>query len=202
MYLSETIKVLIAVGILSTGISTACADNAITCDLITFPNEWKIPENSASGKILLAWEVTNVGEKPIRFRIRDLGRVKLVLDGKELIPDRLGVDATKTFQERDYPLIGTNETLYFPFVVSFRHSEAGLFSLKLRSDPEGDEGWIFNGLKPGKYSIIGIYSVKKDQPEDSAILGKLEMEFLKPKYLDKFWQGEVVSKPIDITIIE
>jgi hypothetical protein len=179
------------------------AGGTIECEFVVYPKQWIIPKNDSPTKLLLAWEVTNTGEKFIRFRIRDLGKIKLVgTNGEELRPTILGVDATRRFQESDYPLIGPHETQYFPFSVSFRRQENGLFSLKIRSNPEGDEGWIYNNLSEGKYSLVAMYSAQKHSVHDGGFMWNQEFVFLKDKYMDNFWVGNVVSKPINIEVIQ
>lgn len=183
------------------GISEVFAEDVIRGELIVYPREWKIPGTEPSGKILLAWEVSNVGEKMVRFRIRDLGKINLIdSNGKAINPTRLGVDSTKAFQIQDYPLIGSHETLYFPFAVSFLRQENKLFSLKIRSDHEGDEGWFFKDLKEGKYSIVAKYSTIGNSSHDGGFIWEQELRFLKPRVMENIWEGEIMSKPIDITI--
>jgi len=196
----NTAFVIGVVGILS-AISISLADGIPECELIALPKKWEIPKDDQFGKVLLAWEVSNPGDEFIRFRTRDLGRITLVGSNGEVIrPHILGVDASKRFQESDYPLIGPHQTLYFPFAVSFYREEHGLFSLKIRSDSQGDEGWIFNNLAAGKYSLIATYSTQNKYVNDHGFMWDRELKFLKERFMANFWMGEVVSKPIHIEI--
>lgn len=197
---TNTAIVMGVIGILS-ATSICSADRMVECELVALPKKWVIREAEQFGKVLLAWQVTNPEDKFVRFRIRDLGKITLVGSKEEVIrPDILGVDATKRFQESDYPLISPHQTLYFPFAVSLFRQEDGLFSLKIRSDSQGDEGWIFRNLAAGKYSLMATYSTQNKGVNDYGFMWDLELKFLKERFIDNFWVGEVVSRPIHIEI--
>jgi hypothetical protein len=169
--------------------------------LLVHPDKWEIAGGaSSSGKILVAWQVTNIGKKTIRFRVRDLGKIRLTdHKGKVHNPDILGVDATKSFQECDYPLIRPEETLHFPFVLLFRREGNGLFSLKIRHNPSGDEGWLITDLREGNYTMVAEYSSVENR-SDGGFLLEQEAKFLKSRLMNDYWKGEVRSKPVAITI--
>lgn len=180
--------------------SMARVKGEVEGSVIAWPNHWRIQEGLAQGKVLLTWEITNLDERYIRFRKRDLGFVR-ILDSKRntIKPTRLGVDATRPFQESDYPLIGPKETVYLPFATTFKRNASGTCSLKVRSNSDGDEGWIYENLKEGDYSLVVIYNSMPNK-QDKNILWDLEMEYAKAKHLNSFWIGEMTSNEVRFTI--
>lgn len=169
-------------------------------DIIVIPRHWKIPEGREYGKVLLAWQITNLEERYIRFRKRDLGFVKILDSNMHVIkPVMLGVDSTRAFQASDYPLIGPNETSYFPFAITFKKNASGLYSIKVRSNSDGDEGWIYDNLKEGEYTLVVSYSAMQLHQKKS-LSCELEMEFVRENYLHSFWKGEITSDEVKFTI--
>jgi hypothetical protein len=180
--------------------SAASAKGEVEGDVIVMPSHWHIPEGRAYGKVLLAWQITNLDERYIRFRKRDLGFVKILDSNLNVIkPVMLGVDATRGFQESDYPLIGPNETIYLPFVITFKKNVSGSYSIKVRSNSDGDEGWIYDNLKEGEYTLVVSYSAMQLDQKNS-LSWELEMKYAREKYLNSFWKGEITSDEVKFTI--
>jgi hypothetical protein len=170
-------------------------------NLIVCPNAIELSSDKPKGAVLIAWKIFNNSESFARFRTRDLGRLILFdPDGNEIKGEGLGVDHTKKYELKDYPIIEPHQTLYFPFSISFEvHHRLGI-CIKVKSDPNGQEGWIYPISKKGVYSVSAKYSVKKSTDDNP--LWNTELETISgPGFgCQNFWEGDLFSEKIEFRI--
>jgi len=110
----------------------------------------ELPETGRSAEIELALEVTNRGDHPLRLKLLDTIRFRLIASDGRTIPYQFARDSTSR-EGRRSPSIAPGQS----FVVSrpARLERRPDDSLRL-SGPDGFGGlWWFEGLRPGTYSL-------------------------------------------------
>lgn len=174
---------------------------SISGKIVVLHHLCEITPGKSRGKILIAWEITNNSKSHIRFRIRDLGRITIAdSNSKEIQAKGLGVDHTKRIEGRDYPIIAPGQTMYFPFSALFYQDPKSGLTLELKSDPNGQDGWKYTNLKLGEYKIKGTYKVHKKIDKDGSLSVELETLMAQGLGYEGFWEGDINSDEIDITI--
>ena len=120
--------------------------------------------------------------------------------GNEVKGENLGVDHTKKYELKDYPIIEPYQTLYFPFAISFEIRDRLGLCMKVKSDPNGQEGWIFPISQKGRYSISAKYSVKKSVQSEPLWVNELEIISGPGFGCQNFWEGELISEKVEFQI--
>ena len=161
-------------------------------ELVVEPTHWDIPEGKVATPILIVWKITNIGNKPINFRARDLGNLEIRDQSGKILENSGEVsDGFLTFCARDYPIVQAGRTIFLPINTNL-YFENGALNFLAETSYEGRVGSFIRNIRKGEYFLAVTYTANKPSEAEASQMLNFGVK--------SYWQGTIKSKTFEINL--